>query len=198
MRPREAPIGADRRSLHGQAIDRGVARARRARPRRVAAGLRRRRARLLARRDGTGRSRIDVHLDRVPLREDGMEPWEIMISESQERMVAAVRPGGAGGRRGGDRPLGAALGGDRRRHRDGAAASVPRRLSRGRDPRLVPHRRVPPLRGRARQAASRRLCNSDDPGVGCVGKVYEQYDEARWARGPSVSPGGSTRLVPSD
>src|SRR5438105_813877 len=40
-------------------------------------------------RDGTG---IDVHLDRVPLREAEMEPWEIMISESQERMVAVVRP----------------------------------------------------------------------------------------------------------
>src|SRR5207248_8323249 len=35
---------------------------------------------------------IDVHLDRVPQREEGMEPWEIMISESQERMVAIVRP----------------------------------------------------------------------------------------------------------
>src|SRR5713101_2413457 len=35
---------------------------------------------------------IDVHLDRVPLREAEMEPWEIMISESQERMVAVVRP----------------------------------------------------------------------------------------------------------
>jgi phosphoribosylformylglycinamidine synthase len=40
-------------------------------------------------RDGAG---IDVHLDRIPLREAGMEPWEIMISESQERMVAVVRP----------------------------------------------------------------------------------------------------------
>ncbi|HEY6067334.1 MAG TPA: phosphoribosylformylglycinamidine synthase subunit PurL [Gaiellaceae bacterium] len=40
-------------------------------------------------RDGAG---IDVHLDRVPLRESGMEPWEIMISESQERMIAVVRP----------------------------------------------------------------------------------------------------------
>jgi phosphoribosylformylglycinamidine synthase len=40
-------------------------------------------------RDGAG---IDVQLDRVPLREEGMEPWEIMISESQERMVAIVRP----------------------------------------------------------------------------------------------------------
>jgi len=35
---------------------------------------------------------IDVHLERVPQREEGMEPWEVMISESQERMVAIVRP----------------------------------------------------------------------------------------------------------
>jgi phosphoribosylformylglycinamidine synthase subunit PurL len=39
-----------------------------------------------------GEAGIDVHLDRVPLREHGMEPWEVMISESQERMVAVVRP----------------------------------------------------------------------------------------------------------
>jgi phosphoribosylformylglycinamidine synthase subunit PurL len=35
---------------------------------------------------------IDVHLDRVPQRESEMEPWEVMISESQERMVAIVAP----------------------------------------------------------------------------------------------------------
>jgi phosphoribosylformylglycinamidine synthase II len=35
---------------------------------------------------------IDVQLDRVPQREEGMEPWEVMISESQERMVAIVDP----------------------------------------------------------------------------------------------------------
>jgi phosphoribosylformylglycinamidine synthase subunit PurL len=40
-------------------------------------------------RDGMG---VDVHLDRVPVREAGLEPWEIMISESQERMVAVVEP----------------------------------------------------------------------------------------------------------
>jgi phosphoribosylformylglycinamidine synthase len=40
-------------------------------------------------RDGMG---VDVHLDRVPLREEGMAPWEIMVSESQERMVAVVSP----------------------------------------------------------------------------------------------------------
>ena len=39
----------------------------------------------------SGGAGIDVHLDRVPLREEAMEPWEIMISESQERMVAVVR-----------------------------------------------------------------------------------------------------------
>jgi phosphoribosylformylglycinamidine synthase II len=38
------------------------------------------------------RAGVDVYLDRVPLREE-LEPWEIMISESQERMVAVVRPG---------------------------------------------------------------------------------------------------------
>ena len=35
---------------------------------------------------------IDLHLDRVPLREEDLEPWEVMVSESQERMVAVVRP----------------------------------------------------------------------------------------------------------
>jgi phosphoribosylformylglycinamidine synthase subunit PurL len=39
-----------------------------------------------------GGAGIDVHLERVPLREPDLEPWEIVISESQERMVAVVRP----------------------------------------------------------------------------------------------------------
>jgi phosphoribosylformylglycinamidine synthase len=30
---------------------------------------------------------LDIHTDRVPLREEGMEPFEIMVSESQERML---------------------------------------------------------------------------------------------------------------
>jgi phosphoribosylformylglycinamidine synthase II len=34
-----------------------------------------------------GGAGVDVHLDRVALREEGMEPWEIMVSESQERMI---------------------------------------------------------------------------------------------------------------
>jgi phosphoribosylformylglycinamidine synthase II len=42
-----------------------------------------------AARAGTG---ADVDLDAVPLREEGMEPAEILTSESQERMLAVVRP----------------------------------------------------------------------------------------------------------
>ncbi|MFL5821308.1 MAG: phosphoribosylformylglycinamidine synthase subunit PurL [Solirubrobacteraceae bacterium] len=35
---------------------------------------------------------IDIDVARVPLREPGMEPFEVMISESQERMLAVVEP----------------------------------------------------------------------------------------------------------
>ncbi|HET7480543.1 MAG TPA: phosphoribosylformylglycinamidine synthase subunit PurL, partial [Rubrobacteraceae bacterium] len=35
---------------------------------------------------------IEIETDKVPLRETGMEPWEVMISESQERMLAVVEP----------------------------------------------------------------------------------------------------------
>ena len=34
----------------------------------------------------------EIHLDRVPLREPGLLPWEIWVSESQERMLLDVRP----------------------------------------------------------------------------------------------------------
>jgi len=30
---------------------------------------------------------IDIDISKIPLREDGMEPWEILLSESQERML---------------------------------------------------------------------------------------------------------------
>jgi phosphoribosylformylglycinamidine synthase II len=35
---------------------------------------------------------IDVDVDKVPLREPDLEPFEVMISESQERMLAVVEP----------------------------------------------------------------------------------------------------------
>ncbi len=42
-----------------------------------------------AARAGTG---VDIDLDAVPLREDGLEAFEILTSESQERMLAIVAP----------------------------------------------------------------------------------------------------------
>ena len=39
---------------------------------------------------------IDIDVARVPLREGDMEPFEIMVSESQERMLAVVEPGNVG------------------------------------------------------------------------------------------------------
>ena len=36
---------------------------------------------------------LDIDVAKVPLREAGMEPFEIMVSESQERMLCVVEPG---------------------------------------------------------------------------------------------------------
>ena len=44
----------------------------------------------MAGRAGTG---IRMHLDRVPVRESGMTPYEIMLSESQERMLIVAKAG---------------------------------------------------------------------------------------------------------
>jgi phosphoribosylformylglycinamidine synthase len=44
----------------------------------------------MAGRAGTG---ILMHLDRVPVRESGMTPYEIMLSESQERMLIVAKQG---------------------------------------------------------------------------------------------------------
>jgi len=46
----------------------------------------------LAETSAAGRSGMRVDLDRVPLREASMEPHEVLASESQERMLAIVRP----------------------------------------------------------------------------------------------------------
>jgi phosphoribosylformylglycinamidine synthase len=42
---------------------------------------------------GKGGLGIDLDLDRVPVREDGMTAYEIMLSESQERMLMILKPG---------------------------------------------------------------------------------------------------------
>ena len=40
-----------------------------------------------------GKSGIFIDLDKVPLREKGMSPYEIMLSESQERMLVVIKKG---------------------------------------------------------------------------------------------------------
>jgi phosphoribosylformylglycinamidine synthase len=40
-----------------------------------------------------GKSGMKINLDKVPLREDGMSAYEIMLSESQERMLCVVKKG---------------------------------------------------------------------------------------------------------
>src|SRR5207245_8504836 len=44
--------------------------------------------------ESASRARVgaDLDLDQVPLREPGMQPFEILTSESQERMLAIVGP----------------------------------------------------------------------------------------------------------
>jgi phosphoribosylformylglycinamidine synthase len=40
-----------------------------------------------------GDSGMIIHLDKVPLRQQNMEPWEILLSESQERMLVVGKKG---------------------------------------------------------------------------------------------------------
>jgi phosphoribosylformylglycinamidine synthase len=90
----EAPHRPGRRSLHREAADRGLSRV---------DGLRRDRRHpgygcggphLLQRRDGEqGRRRYPPRHGRRPLPRDGMTPYEMMLSESQERMLMVLKPG---------------------------------------------------------------------------------------------------------
>ena len=106
----QAPERADRRPVRGEEAGRVLPRAARARAARVAPGPRRGGAVLVSSSEMASKGEVGLDLDvsRVPLREADMEPFEIMISESQERMLCVVEPGAA--RRGarGVRALGGA------------------------------------------------------------------------------------------
>ena len=43
-----------------------------------------------------GESGIEIDIDKVPVREEGMTPYEILLSESQERMLVCVKKGNEG------------------------------------------------------------------------------------------------------
>lgn len=40
-----------------------------------------------------GNSGMNIHLDKVPMRQQGMKAWELLLSESQERMLLVVKKG---------------------------------------------------------------------------------------------------------
>jgi len=42
---------------------------------------------------GRGGAGVHIQLDQVPMREEGMTPYEILLSESQERMLVVIRQG---------------------------------------------------------------------------------------------------------
>ena len=89
------PDRAGGRSVHGEAAARGVPRGHGDRRDRRHPGHGRGRARPArpARWRARGGTGIEIDLDRVPQRETGMTPYEIMLSESQERMLLVVERG---------------------------------------------------------------------------------------------------------
>ena len=91
----EAPDGPGRRPVHREAPDGGVPRALRDGRRRRDPGHGRRGPDLLRRSRWrrAAASGCELDLSKVPVRETGMTPYEIMLSESQERMLLVARRG---------------------------------------------------------------------------------------------------------
>ena len=132
----QAPDGPDRRPLRGVEAARGLpgAAGRRScwsRSRTWAPRASPRRPARWPRRAGSG---IDIDVGKVPLREPDLEPFEVMVSESQERMLAVVEP--EPGRRG-DRAV-RALADERERDRRGDRQRPPADPARRRGGRRRP------------------------------------------------------------
>ena len=86
---------------------------------------------------------IDIDVANVPLREPGMEPFEVMVSESQERMLCVVEPANVDAVMDAVREVGGRRRRDRRRHRHAADARAARRRARRRHARQRARRRLP-------------------------------------------------------
>ena len=91
----EAPARAGRRSVHREAAARGEPRADSKRRHRRDSGHGRGGTHVVVGRDGGARRRRrhDRHDSKVPVREEGMTPYEILLSESQERMLVVAKRG---------------------------------------------------------------------------------------------------------
>ncbi len=91
---KQAPDSAGRRSFHREASDRGLPGGDEDRRDRRDPGHGRGGADFVFERDGgRGGLGIELDLDRVPLREAGLSPYEMLLSESQERMLIVAERG---------------------------------------------------------------------------------------------------------
>jgi phosphoribosylformylglycinamidine synthase len=163
----------------------------------------------MAARGGVG---VEIETDRVPVRESGMSPYEIMLSESQERMLVVAEPGRVAavqaictkweltaapvGRITDDGLL-------RVKHGGLTVAAIPVR-------RLVEDAPVYEIQGReAPEAAARRAARPtappvaigealprllDAPGIASKRWVFEQYDSTVQAA-TLIGPGGDAGVL---
>ena len=159
---------------------------------------------------------LDIDLSRVPLREQGMEPFEIMISESQERMAAIVEPSQLDAvletcaRWQVDAtPIGTVTGGGSLRafHDGELVGDIPVRTLVDDAPRYEVERRRParlrehPLDAPPQQQTVEAvLALLHSTNIGSRRWIYRQYDQLVGS-GTAVRPGGDAgvvRLTPSD
>ena len=160
-----------------------------------------------------GEAGIELDLDRVPLRETGMTPYEIMLSESQERMLMVLEDGresrGARGvrevgprlRRGRPghrhRPHGAALAGrGRRRRAGGRRSAAPRRSTTGPTADAPSRCRLPASDREALDAASRRAAASSWARPTSPASAGSGSSTTTWSWADTVQrPGGDAAVV---
>ena len=157
----EAADGAGRRSLHREAAARSLPRADGRGRHRRHPGHGRGGPHLVFGRDGRqGRASASSSISTsVPTREDGMTAYEMMLSESQERMLMVLKPERREDRRARVPEMGPRLRGDRLHHRHRAARGAPPRRDRGRHPACrarASARRSMSAPGRRSRAPSRR------------------------------------------
>ena len=84
-----------------------------------------------------GGAGVEIDVSLVPQRETGMTPYEIMLSESQERMLLVVKRGREAGGRADLRQVGSARGAHRRGHRRRHAAREESRAGGRRNSRIA-------------------------------------------------------------
>jgi phosphoribosylformylglycinamidine synthase subunit PurL len=156
---------------------------------------------------------VDLDLDEVALREPGMEPFEILTSESQERMLAIVQPGDVGAVREvcakwglSARAVGRLRGGGQMvvRHQGQAVAQVPAKALADEGPVYERPMSPPPWLVRVREddpsAAPLPVSLEEafysvlgSPGVASKRWVYEQYDSL--VQGGTVQGPGADAAV---